>query len=148
MLLAGAALSMLSSCLGIEPFKVSGQRFKDDCLEVKAGSPCIDLEAGRVEVGHLEVCVDSDPGCEKVRRVRLGGWVDLDDDGQKDEGEEIEERQHEVAEEEGSSIVSLTDWSLQTGTDSENNGDLHLCVTVERVDGSTTNCIEQVFESC
>lgn len=147
-LLAAGALSLLTGCLGMEPFKLSGKRFKDDCLVVKAGDLCIDLEAGRIDIGNLTVCVEEDPGCVKLRRVRVGGWVDRDDDGVRDAGEEIEEFDHNVAEEEGSSVVSITGASISTGSAGGRGGDLHLCVIVDRVDGSTTDCLGQVFEDC
>lgn len=147
-LLGGAALSLLTGCLGMEPFKVAGKRFKDDCLVVKAGDLCIDLEAGSIKVDELTVCVENDPDCVKLRRVRVGGFVDRDDDGVQDEGEEIEEFDHQVAEEGGASVVSITGVSISTGAAGSQGGDLHLCVIVDRVDGSTTDCIGQVFEDC
>jgi hypothetical protein len=142
------ALTLLTGCLGMEPFKATAKQFEDDCLTVKAAELCIDLEAGRIDIGHLSVCVDTDPSCVKLKRVRVGGWVDRDDDGVQDEGEEIEELDHQVAEAEGSSLVSLTGISISTGATGSRGGDLHLCVIVDRVDDSTTDCIGQVFEDC
>ena len=148
LLVAAAALSTLQSCFLFNEFKAGAFALKDDCFELVSADLCIDFETGVLAATGLVASVGPGTNCQPIRKITVTGWVDKDDDGTPDRGEEIESFEHTVAEPSGSDSVLLGSVSLALNATSREAADVHVEVKVERVGSRTPQVYKQKVKKC
>jgi hypothetical protein len=147
-LVAATALSQLTSCFMFNEFKTDAWAVSDECFTLFAANLCIDFDTGLLEASGVHAQVANQTNCKPIKKIRITGWVDKNNNDTEDEGEQIETTEHEVAEEEGSNSVSLGNISASLNAGSGDAEDVHICVEVERVGSSSVTKIPQKIRKC
>jgi len=147
-LAAAGGLSLLSGCILFNEFKADGFLIEDDCFSLFAASFCVDFDSGTLDGTGLHAGISNSPHCKRIKKIKVSGWVDKNDNGTEDEGEAIDSTEHEVAEEEGSNELAMGDVSLGLNAGSEEVGDVHLRIEVTRVGSETTNEYGKTISKC
>ena len=147
-LVAAGALSLLSGCILFNEVKAEGFLIEDDCFSLAAVSFCVDFDSGTLDGTGLHAGISSSPHCKRLKKIKVSGWVDKNDNGTEDEGEAIDSTEHEVAEEEGSNEIAMGDVSLGLNAGSNETGDVHLCVEVTRSGSETTQKYKKTITKC
>lgn len=129
------ALSIqLSACSVLGNFHAEAASTEDKCVKVSAGRLSVSLPGASVSATSMSA--QTKAGCSNIRKVEISGWVDSNDNGTQDPGEDTESTTRNSTDSQGSSTLDMGNVTL--GTNGNTSGDAHLSVNVTSVDGSVS----------